>query len=193
MKRSGVSSLRFLTLLKQMSTRKLEQQEMSSLIQLYKTPSGRHPYLSRWSRDEPARHMATIGNSDHWSKLKHKTGILTLECGDGGVAFWIDHNFKEEQRRSQLLQRQHQQQNESLSSIGRRKTFIETQIFSLDSEKTGTTSRRNVKRETRRSSAANERARAGFRYWILDKPVHKGKYTTGAKTSILGIGKSFLP
>jgi hypothetical protein len=78
--------------------------------------------------------------------------------------------------RSQLLQRQHQQNNKRLTSIGG-KTFTETMIESLNGEKPGhhttVTTYRYARKDSLRS-LANDRAREGFRYWVLEKPVHKG-------------------
>ncbi|XP_028395029.1 uncharacterized protein LOC114519151 isoform X1 [Dendronephthya gigantea] len=168
-----------------------------SSIQLFRTSTGRHPYMSRWSRNEPAACRMYLGNCDHWSKLKHRAAILTLKYGDGdtGIAFWSDNEPAEntEIARGQLLQREHQQNNKRLSSIGN-KTFTETMIHCLSGEKPGhNTASRDCRKNILRSSA-NDRAREGFRYWVLEKPIPKGgKYTTGARTSVLGLGKSFYP
>mgnify|MGYP002803974228 FL=1 len=166
-------------------------------VQLLRTQSGRHPFMSRWSRNEPAASVTYLGNCDHWSKLKHKAAILTLKYGDGqtGVAFWTDNEPYEDtsRSRSQLLQREHQQNNKRLTSIGN-KTFTETMIESLSGEKPGHHTTYRYGRKDALRSSANDRAREGFRYWVLEKPVHKGgKYTTGARTSVLGLGKSFFP
>lgn len=76
--------------------------------------------------------------------------------------------------RSQLLQREHQRNNK-LSSIGN-KTFTEIMIRSLDGEKPGHQTRyKDSKRNVLRSTA-NDRAREGFRYWVLDKPVPQGSF-----------------
>ncbi|XP_028395030.1 uncharacterized protein LOC114519151 isoform X2 [Dendronephthya gigantea] len=73
-----------------------------SSIQLFRTSTGRHPYMSRWSRNEPAACRMYLGNCDHWSKLKHRAAILTLKYGDGdtGIAFWSDNEPAENTARS---------------------------------------------------------------------------------------------
>ncbi len=76
--------------------------------------------------------------------------------------------------RSQLLRREHQQNNKRLPSVGN-KTFAETMIESLNGEKPGHRTTYSYGKKEVLRSLANDRARQGFRYWVLDKPVHNGQ------------------
>eukprot|EP00112_Aurelia_sp_Birch-Aquarium-sp1_P017900 Seg42.4 transcript_id=Seg42.4/GoldUCD/mRNA.D3Y31 product="hypothetical protein" protein_id=Seg42.4/GoldUCD/D3Y31 len=155
-------------------------------IQLRRDKTGSLPFLSRWSTVEVAHPSRDLGNSDHWSKMKHKSVEFAV-CGTNGKAHIFPGDALQYERKDskKLLAYRHDVDG-SMRHIGI-KTFSEWIVQELNGNVPGDY------RKTRATSArllrtpANDRAREGFRYWYLEKKPSTYSQWMGTKGNTLGL------
>ncbi|XP_053378284.1 uncharacterized protein LOC128548036 isoform X2 [Mercenaria mercenaria] len=137
--------------------------------------------MTFWSRYDPV--IQPRGNTDHWTKMKQRA--IQFRSLDNpasiGAPMTLDPNITRAPyaRKSQLLDM----------------TFDDFVADGLQGAIPGsymyTRPRNSVSRESCRS-AFNQRAREGFRYWLIErpKPTSFGKYGIGSYKTVLGVGNA---
>lgn len=167
-----------------MATLPTELQLQRDLIQ------GNLPYLTRWSRHEPAilKKETVKSNSDEWTKTKHKNCLLITSGRDGKTHVFPGGRFPHEFPRhpASTSIETHYRIDGNMRHIGTR-SFTEMLLKELKGNWPGDyqSTRPKIPRIPR--TAAYDRAREGYEYWYIEpKPKTWGqKQWLGGKSSSL--------
>lgn len=163
-------------------------------IQLSRNDEGRLPYLTHWSRHEPASiRRKSKCNTDHWTKTKHKNVTVTT-CGkDQSVHTFpgIRGSYEE----ATDIDAQHIHHGYNMDG-----TMKHAGTFSLTSGLVnsvhvnwppGNYNKTRPPRRQNTRSVFNERAKEGFEYWIKEqKPMTAGsKRWIGSGGNVIGTSR----
>ncbi|XP_065068038.1 uncharacterized protein LOC135693469 isoform X2 [Rhopilema esculentum] len=155
-------------------------------VQLQRDKYGSLPYLSQWSRYETAQPTRNFGNTDHWSKMKHKSIDFEVHENNG-----VSHNFPgerlphERKGKRDLLTYRHDIDG-SMRNIGV-KSFSEWIIHELKGNVPGDYNKTRSAPPKIHRTSANDRAKDGFRYWYIEKKPSTYSRWMGSKGSTLGL------
>ncbi|KAK3587094.1 hypothetical protein CHS0354_023550 [Potamilus streckersoni] len=135
--------------------------------------------MTFWSRYDPVNQPK--GNTDHWTKLKRRAETYK-DFYSGARSDLKPAAVGGDRRKVGYLK---------LTE----KTFDDFVLDGLRGTLPGSYSARlstSSRRRCARSSVYNERAREGFRYWLIEppKPTSFGRYGIGSFKTVLGIGNA---
>jgi len=148
--------------------------------------------MTFWSRHEAQSLMRQPrGNTDNWAKLRTKANSFRANNSFGGVNFSDDTDlFTSHYNPAARFQ---------YTEDGVRRMpdppFNDLVLGPLQGELPGNLSKSQPSANLRRSWMKNEfhqRAKDGFRYWLIEKPkpTSFGKYGMGSFKTVLGIGNA---
>ncbi|XP_021353750.1 uncharacterized protein LOC110450518 isoform X3 [Mizuhopecten yessoensis] len=147
--------------------------------------------MTFWSRHDPIKQQK--GHTDHWSKARQKTGAYTVSYGAKGLQIRSDTDLDlATVRKAQSTRVRFE--NDCVTRMPMR-SIDDMILHGLDAElPTQAINQRPRMDFSRKSSRTtfNERARDGFRYWLIDrpKPTKFGRYGIGSYKTVLGIGNA---
>ncbi|EDO38884.1 predicted protein, partial [Nematostella vectensis] len=167
-------------------------------IQLRRDESGRLPFLTHWAAHEPAIKKKQVGNTDHWSKMKHKVSTFSLHDQTGKTRYFYGDRMRHERitdhKEAQAMIRFQHEVDGTLTRIGG-PNFTNLIDRKLHGHLPGDYTKPRPLPPKLLRTAANARAREGQPYWYIEKPTKRdaGKYTMGSNKTFLGIGKRQYP
>ncbi|XP_069141407.1 uncharacterized protein [Argopecten irradians] len=147
--------------------------------------------MTFWSRHDPIKQQQ--GHTDHWSKARQKSGSYNVSYGAKGLQIRSDSDLDlATVRKAQSTRVKFVKDNVTRVPI---RSIDDMILHGLDAELPtqifNQRPRMSFSRKSTRTSY-NDRARDGFRYWLIDrpKPTKFGRYGIGSYKTVLGIGNA---